>query len=125
MIEVSLDFSKFDPETDLLNLVTEFLQDFGSLVITTTPYKTGFLRGNWYATIGNAGPPQGQGNSIGRVSAVVASYELGDAVTYSNGASYAGFVEFGTSHMEPRGWCRAAVDQAPEILEAAAARNKQ
>ncbi|QOZ25278.1 HK97 gp10 family phage protein [Bradyrhizobium sp. CCBAU 51753] len=126
MIELGLDVSGFDPERDLVVLVTEFLQDFGGEVITTTPYKTGFLRDNWYATIGDGGGgAPGRGNPIGRVTAVVASYQLGDTITYSNGANYAGFVEFGTSHMAPRAWCRAAIDRAPDILEAAAARVQQ
>lgn len=110
-----------------LQFAVEFLQDMNEAVVYATPYVTGNLRGHWYAGIGSepdakGGSPDAGGAAVARMNVALAALQLGDVYFAVNGASYGPFVEFGTSHMEPRAFVRGAVDRAPEIAEAAAAR---
>ena len=100
---------------------TEFIQDINQRVVEATPVKTGFLRGSWYAALGQgandtggATDPSG-GSSVARMNLVASQLKLGDIYQANNGANYAVFVEFGTSKMAPRSFVRGTLDQAEEI----------
>lgn len=116
-------------------LAREFCSDLAEEVVRETPVITGFLRNSWHASI-NAAPAHagqditaatGKGDvarvvMTGNGPAVANSIKLGDVFYFTNGASYAVFVEYGTSKMAPRSFVRRTVARAPQIAEAAAHR---
>jgi len=127
----------FDPQQilDLLDkskarlheFAVEFIQDLNQKVVEATPYKTGNLRGSWYAGLNGepdaaSGPPDAGGAAIARMNLVAAELKLGDVYYAVNGANYAGFVENGTSKMAGRFFVAGTVNEAPAIAEATAAR---
>lgn len=121
---------------------SEFIQDLNEVVVRETPgpgnsiakhprpgQPTGFLRGSWYATIDNSDSlnhsttaDPGGDTTVSKMNLVAAKVELGNVFRARNGASYAYFVEFGTSKMAPRAFVRGAMLRVPEIAEAAARR---
>jgi hypothetical protein len=111
----------------LKEFVIETLQDINEEVVYNTPVITGFLRGSWWSTIGGAsgtgGSPDPSGaETIARLNMTLIDLDLGDVYTVSNGANYAGFVEFGTKHMAPRAMVGRAVARFQAIAQAAAVR---
>lgn len=114
----------------------ETLQDLNQEVVYNTPVVTGFLRGSWWATIGEAGSSGGSadpsgGQAIARLNLTALSLELGDTYTVYNGAAYAARVEFGFvgedslgRHYDqaPRAMVGKAVARFQQIAEAAAMR---
>lgn len=70
-------------------------------VVVKTPVDTGFLRSSWQPSIGSpkAGPAASAGPDV---SLTVSNLKPGDTYWMTNNASYARFVEFGTSKMAGR-----------------------
>lgn len=107
----------------------EFAQDIAERVIRTTPYKTGFLRASWWASIGapanGKGPndkTENGGPTVARVNLVSVDFGPGETLYYLNGAAYAHFVHNGTSRMAARPWVANVVAAAQTIAAATAAR---
>lgn len=112
----------------------EVIQDLNQAVVEATGPSsgirvvTGFLRGSWYASIGSlpdgAGPPDPSGaGSVARMNLVAQEMRVGSGPYYAvNGASYAGYVHWGTSKMAARPWVAQTLARAPEIAEAALAK---
>ena len=62
------------------------------------------------------------GDPVASVSATVSGLKLGDVYYFVNGASYAPFVEYGTTRMRGRAFVRSVIDRADAIAAAAAER---
>jgi len=100
----------------------EFIQDINEQVVEATPVKTGFLRNSWYAGLNSEPAGPGGTGGVAALTVVAADLKLGDIYYAVNGASYAVFVEYGTSKMRPRAFVRGVIDRADAIAAAAAAR---
>lgn len=105
----------------------EFIQDMNESVIESTPVKTGFLKGSWWASINDAatGPgvaDQSGATTVARVNLSAAEMQIGDVYYMLNGANYAQFVEYGTARMAPRAFVRGTIDQAQQFASEAADR---
>lgn len=100
----------------------EFIQDINEQVVEATPVKTGFLRNSWYAGLNDEPSGPGGTGGVATLTAVAGDLKLGDVYYAVNGASYAVFVEYGTSKMRPRAFVRGVIDRADAIAAAAAAR---
>ena len=97
----------------------EFMQDLAQPLIEDTPVDTGFLRQSWAYGV-NAPPSEGLAGQGNVRESVLLSSKPGDTYYISNVAEYAGFVEFGTSRMEGRGWVRNVLARAANIAANAA-----
>jgi hypothetical protein len=132
---IKIDFKLDDAQFEKLNgKITEFavevIQDINEAVVTETPFKTGFLRGSWYAGLNSAPDGAGQPDpsgaaAIARMNLTLADLKIGDVYNATNGANYAVFVEFGTQHMRPRAFVRGVIDRAQQFADAAAVRVSQ
>lgn len=99
----------------------EFSKSFNTMLVQNCPVVTGTLKGSWYADLNT--PPQpisgprdpGGDATIARLGVIADLMKIGDTYKLSNGAHYAVFVEFGTSHMTPRAFTRRTVN-AVEVL---------
>lgn len=116
-----------------LAVLREGIQDLNELIITTSPYKTGYLRGSYYAAIDQI--PQGDGqagrDSSAAVNLVAAQLQMGQTYIMGPTARYARRLEYGfvgqdslgrTYNQAGRFWIAAALSQASAIFEAAAQR---
>lgn len=81
-------------------------------VVRNTPVDTGFLRGSWGAVLNGRYTP-----SPDAITTVLTGYKPGDVVGLRNTASYAAFVEFGTSRMAPRAFVRNTLRRAQSIAK--------
>jgi hypothetical protein len=67
--------------------------------------------------------PSNKGNGLPvpysdtEISLVIAGAEIGDTIFAGYTASYAGFMEFGTSNIAPRAFVRLAAEQWPTIVQ--------
>jgi len=132
MIGVNFDLDTVMAQLDhaqdkLKEFAVEFIQDMNQEVVENTPYKTGNLRGSWYAALNDMpnaanGPPDAGGGAVARLNLTVADIKLGDVYYAVNGANYAVFVEYGTVHMEGRFFVQNTVGNAPSIAAATLAR---
>ncbi len=107
----------------LWRFATEFIQDLNQHVVENTPFLTGNLRGHWYAGLNGEpdardGAPDPGGGAVARMNLAAVDLKLGDVYYAVNGASYAGYLEFGTSRMWPRYFVRTTVNLAPVYAEA-------
>lgn len=110
-----------------LRFATEFIQDLNQHAVENTPFLTGNLRGHWYGGLNDEpeareGAPDPGGGAIARMNLAAADLKLGDVYYAVNGASYAGYVEYGTSRMMPRYFVRTTVNLAPVYAEETVAR---
>lgn len=84
------------------------------------PVDTGFLRASLQVAVNNPPSlePQGRNQSAtdGEMALQIAGASIGDVIHAAWGANYAGFVEYGTSRMAPRGFVRGAVGQWQAIV---------
>lgn len=102
----------------LQRFAIEFLQDMNQHVVENTPVLTGNLRGHWYADLNGepdaeAGTPDPSGGgAVARMNLALTDLKIGDVYYAVNGASYAGYVEYGTRHMWPRAFVRMTVNMA-------------
>lgn len=112
-----LDLSKWAAATqDKLDaLVRQTCQEMAERVVRDTPVDTGFLRGSWQPSIGS--PSEGTGPGVGAVSVVAAQMEAGQRFFMINNASYARYVEYGTSRMAPRYFVRDNVGRFQSIAD--------
>lgn len=101
----------------------EFAKSFNTMLVQNCPVVTGTLKGSWYADLNSvpqpiSGPRDPGGDAtIARLDVIASLMKIGDTYKLSNGAHYAVFVEFGTSHMTPRAFTRRTVNAA-EVLAA-------
>lgn len=114
-------------------VVIETIQDINEQIVVTTPFKTGLLRGSWFASLNTI--PTGAG-SIGsqsayRLNSVAQALELGDTYYAGNTAKYARRLEYGfvgedslgrSYNQQGRFWVRAALNSASSLAMAAAQR---
>jgi HK97 gp10 family phage protein len=110
------------------DLVIKTINKINAELIKNTPYVTGTLRASWYAQINIAPAPVSSerpgalmAGAVGSLDAVAEGLKLGDVYYVSNGANYAGYVEYGTVKMAPRAYTRRTLQQAREFAEEAAA----
>lgn len=108
-------------------VVSEILQDLNEEIVRATPVDTGFLRGSWWASIGNPSVSGGAidksgGIAVARMNIVAAGVMPGQTYYAMNGAAYARYVEYGTSKMAPRSFVRQTMAKAVIIAELAIAR---
>lgn len=71
-------------------------------VVVKTPVDTGFLRSSWQPSIGSPKPAANPGGGEPDVMLTIVELKPGDTYWMTNNASYARFVEFGTSRMPGR-----------------------
>jgi hypothetical protein len=97
------------------SLVENIVTDVGREVVSSTPVKTGFARGNWRPTLNAPSPvpvsaldPTGAA-TIARIASVGAQYRVGNTVFIRNNASYIGLLNAGSSPQAPPGFVGAAV----------------
>lgn len=109
----------------------EFIQDLNQAVVENPghPLKTGFLRGSWHAAIGappdgvlGGAPDMSGALTVSTMNLVAAELKIGDTYYARNGASYAYFVEYGTSKMAARAFVRGPLANWRAIGDATAAR---
>lgn len=119
---------KFAQETE--DKITAVFRDASEEVIelmrSYTPVDFGFLAGTIQASLSAPVPinPSATGGnmsispdaSVGQVSLVVNDAKLGDTIYGSFTMAYAGYVEYGTSKMAPRGMVRRAAAQWQTIV---------
>lgn len=121
MADFSVEIAKFAEKAgkNIGLFLINFNQDLAEKVQENTPYKTGHLRASWTASIGFPDTSYKGGTipDVGRIAAVLSGVKAGDIVYHVNNAPYAGFVEFGTSKMEPRAFVRKTIAQAEQIAE--------
>lgn len=98
--------------------------EMGARVVNKTPFDTGFLRSSWQPSIG--APVTGQSGEAGGpppdVALSIANMKAGDTFWMTNNASYARFVEFGTSKMAGRFFVTDTVAQWKSVVAAVAKR---
>jgi hypothetical protein len=82
-------------QSGLDEVQTHFKDEFLARVVRRTPRKSGTLAEGWTGTV-----------------------EPG-SITISNPVEYAGFIEYGTQHIEPRGMLRTTVEESEQILDIA------
>lgn len=115
-------------QASTLRFAVEFLQDVNEHLVYATPFKTGNLRGSWYAGLNSepaardGSPDPGGGGAIANLNLALASLQLGDVYYAVNGASYAAFVEYGTRHFMGYLYVTRTVNMAGIIAEQTAAR---
>ena len=95
-------------------------------VVRATPVDTGFLRGSWQPAINapelkDGSPDPSGGQSIAEVMAVGNAVKPGDHFYMLNNASYAKFVEYGTSKMAGRFYVQGTVKQWQAVVSQVAA----
>lgn len=107
-------------------VVKETIQEMNNWIIPTSPFKTGYLRGSYFAALNQI--PAGKG-AIGReasaaVNAVLVGMKAGDKYYMGNTAAYARRLELGfvgtdslgrTYNQRGRFWVLNVVSQAPAI----------
>jgi hypothetical protein len=108
-------------------LFQESVQAFAHELDNTVPVgRTGFLRQSLMASttglprVSSAGPIEGQSYTVDFAAIEAAIFEAAEkrgSVFLGYTARYAEFLEFGTQHIAPRGWVRAAVQRWPDIVE--------
>ena len=105
-------------------------------MVEATPVKTGFLRGSWYASIGEPEPTAGAADpsgaaTVSALNLVAAEIVPGEVYYVMNGAAYAARVEYGfvgkdslgrEYNQAPRAFVRGTVARAKLLAEAAAER---
>lgn len=113
-------------QAQLEGLARQTCLEISEEVVRATPVDTGFLRGSWQPAIGEPqtkdGKPDPAGaQTIASVSAVANNVKPGDRFYMMNNASYASFVEFGTSKMAGRFYVQGTIKKWPMIVEKVAA----
>lgn len=83
-------------------LVRQTAQEIAQRVVQDTPVDTGFLRASWQPSIGSPSAGAPGAGSPDTVSLVAAQMKAGEIFYMTNNASYAAYVEFGTSRIAPR-----------------------
>lgn len=110
-------------------------EDASDLMREYTPIDHGYLAGTIQGSLNaptsidktatNAKNAQiAKDASAGDISLVIASASLTDTIYVCFTMAYAGFVEYGTSKMEPRAMVRRAAAQWPRLVESAVTRAK-
>lgn len=94
-------------EAKLDALARQVCYEMGFRVVMKTPVDTGFLRGSWQPSIGQPADAKGATDPAGAkalsdVSLTIADVKAGDRFYMLNNASYARFVEYGTTRMAAR-----------------------
>lgn len=121
-------------------LLRQSCQTMAEEVLKTTPWKTGFLKNSWWASLdGSTGQavadPSGAAAQVKLVT-VMATLELGVTFHWLNGTHYGVYLEYGTSRqtvrevegyasfsnggIAPRRFVGNVVDRALSIIEAEA-----
>ena len=95
-------------------------------VVRATPVDTGFLRGSWQPALNEVkndpGEPDPAGaQTIAEVAVVGNAVKPGDRFYMTNNASYARFVEYGTSKMAGRFYVQGTVKQWQKVVAQVAA----
>lgn len=135
MSDFSVDMNKFIKKAGdrADKFMLEFVQDLAEEVIMNTPVDTGFLRSSWTGKIGSpdlsttgeeAGASGATASALNNITASLLGIEGGDVYYINNNATYAAYVEFGTSKMAPRAMVRRAVNKAPALAKNALNRVK-
>jgi hypothetical protein len=96
--------------------------EMSAKVVTRTPVDTGFLRSSWQPSIGNPASGSSASGATPDVSLTVSNMKAGDTFWMTNNASYARFVEFGTSKMAGRFFVTDTVAQWKSVVAAVAKR---
>lgn len=130
MESFSIQFHKItdDIKDKMDQVIAEILQDINEEIVRATPVDTGFLRGSWWASVGapnlNGGGVLDKSGAVAvaRMNIVAIGVQPGQSYYAMNGASYARYVEYGTSTMAPRAFVRRTMARAVIIAELAIAR---
>lgn len=113
-------------QSQLEGIARQTCMEMAERAVRATPVDTGFLRGSWQPAINapelKEGSPDPSGaQSIAEVMAVGNGIKPGDRFYMMNNASYAKFVEYGTSKMAGRFYVQSVVKQWPQIVKQVAA----
>ena len=113
-------------QSQLEGIARQTCMEMAERAVRATPVDTGFLRGSWQPAINSPelkeGSPDPSGaQSIAEVMAVGNGIKPGDRFYMMNNASYAKFVEYGTSKMAGRFYVQSVVKQWPQIVKQVAA----
>lgn len=102
MEDIEISFDKFvERAMDKLDaFARQTIQQVAENVIQDTPVDTGFLRGQWHATIGSPQAPEKPADLAGagaqsQIALTVAQLKGGDVLYVMNGAAYVRPVEYG------------------------------
>jgi len=112
------------------SIMRESIARFGARVITGTPVDEGTARGSWNAQEGSPDmsftgekDPTGA-NAIARLSVALEGVEVGSKFFLSSSAPHIVPLEYGHSEQAPGGMARIAAAEWPQMVAAAAAKQK-
>lgn len=113
-------------QAQLEGLARQTCFEIAEQVVQATPVDTGFLRGSWQPAINSPEVKEGAldpsgAQAIAQVTVVANAIKPGDHFYMMNNASYAHFVEFGTSKMAGRFYVQGTIKKWPMIVEKVAA----
>lgn len=106
-------------------LARQACQELAFRVVMATPVDTGFLRGSWQPSLtgpktNKGGPDPAGTGTLNQIALTIQRMPLGATFYMTNGASYAWFVEAGTSKMAGRYFVKSTLAAWPQIVAAAA-----
>ena len=104
--KVDLDAWRALTDRQLRALARQSIQALAEQIVETTPWDTGFLRGEWQPSLNVLPPPRPErddaarseetpGAVMARVGIVISGLEPGDTFFMTNNAAYARRLEFG------------------------------
>lgn len=113
-------------QAQLEGIARQTCMEMAQRVVQATPVDTGFLRGSWQPALNEPTTKEGKPDPAGalamaEIAAVTNAVKPGDRFYMMNNASYAHFVEFGTSKMAGRFYVQGTVKQWPQIVKQVAA----
>lgn len=77
-------------------VIKETIQDINNEIVVNTPVLTGYLRGSYFAAVGQMPAGQGSpGRGVAAANAVAATLKAGDVYYFGNTAKYARRLELG------------------------------
>jgi HK97 gp10 family phage protein len=109
-------------KAQLEGLARQSCFEMAERVVQATPVDTGFLRGSWQPSVNEPGEKKGSPDPTGVVAIAQAMSAAnavmpGDHFYMLNNASYARFVEYGTSKMAGRHYVGDTVKKWPEVVK--------
>jgi hypothetical protein len=138
MVQFSEDVKAWVNQTDerIRRFKREYVQDLAQVAIDKTPVQTGFLRSNWWLSIGQARARKKAGKDFGgneqaasaqafnNIAIKAQDIQGGETVYILNGASYARAVNDGTGNRRGAKMVEQAVQKSQRIADGVVTRLK-
>lgn len=126
VFRAKIDGWKNATKAQIEGIARQTCMEMAERVVRATPVDTGFLRGSWQPALNeqklkDGSPDPAGAQAIAEVMAVGNQVKPGDRFYMLNNASYAKFVEFGTSKMAGRFYVQGTVKQWQAVVSQVAA----